>query len=114
MGLRAHTSVRLPRLVSQGRTHRIILAASRIQLLTQQPGFRRVLDVEGNRPISVYRLGKMPIQSCRQSVSAPRGKAGARLNSHTQMRGQSVSAQRGKRGTEIVLLSRWRALLRCT
>ena len=32
-----------------------------------------------NRPISVYRLGEMPIQSCGQNVSAPRGKAGARL-----------------------------------
>ena len=39
-----------------------------------------------NRPISVYRLGEMPIQSCGQSVSAPRGKAGARLNAHTELR----------------------------
>jgi hypothetical protein len=31
-----------------------------------------------HRPISVYRLGEMPIQRCRRSVSAPRGKAGAR------------------------------------
>jgi hypothetical protein len=27
-----------------------------------------------NRPISVYRLGDLPIQSCGQSVGAPRGK----------------------------------------
>jgi hypothetical protein len=28
----------------------------------------------------------MPIQSCGQSVSAPRGKAGARLNANTELR----------------------------
>jgi len=39
-----------------------------------------------NRPISVYRLDEMPIQSCGQSVSAPRGKAGVRLNAHTELR----------------------------
>jgi hypothetical protein len=39
-----------------------------------------------NRPILVYRLGEMPIQICGQSVSAPRGKAGARLNAHTELR----------------------------
>jgi len=38
------------------------------------------------RPISVYRLGEMPIQSCGQSVSAPSGKAGARLNAYTKLR----------------------------
>jgi len=38
------------------------------------------------RPISVYRPGEMPIQSCGQRVSAPRGKAGARLNAHTELR----------------------------
>ena len=38
-----------------------------------------------NRPILVYRLGEMPIQSCGQSVSAPRGKAGARSNAHTEL-----------------------------
>ena len=38
-----------------------------------------------NRPISVYRLREMPIQSCGQSFSAPRGKAGARLNTHTEL-----------------------------
>jgi len=35
------------------------------------------------RPISVYCLGYMPMQSCGQGVSAPRGKAGARMNAHT-------------------------------
>ena len=39
-----------------------------------------------NRPISVYLLGERPIQSCGQGVSAPRGKAGARLNAHTELR----------------------------
>jgi hypothetical protein len=34
-------------------------------------------DAGRNRPILVYRLGGMPIQSCRQSVSAKRGKVGA-------------------------------------
>jgi hypothetical protein len=38
------------------------------------------------RPVSVHRLGKMPIQSCGPSVSAPRGKAGARLTVHTELR----------------------------
>ena len=38
------------------------------------------------RPNSVYRLGKMPIQSCGQGVSALRGRAGARLNAHTELR----------------------------
>ena len=28
----------------------------------------------------------MPIQSCGQSVTAPRGKAGVRLNAHTELR----------------------------
>ena len=39
-----------------------------------------------NRPFSVYRLGEMPIQSCGQSISAPRGKASARLTAHTELR----------------------------
>ena len=42
--------------------------------------------VSTNRPMSVYRLGEMHTQSCGQSVSAPRGKAGARLNAHTELR----------------------------
>jgi len=49
----------------------------------------------GNRPISVYRPGEMPIQSCGQSVSAPRGEAGVRLNAHTELR---VKRQRSARG----------------
>jgi hypothetical protein len=44
------------------------------------------MDVLSNGPISVYRLGEMPIHSCGQSDSAPRGKAGARLNAHTELR----------------------------
>jgi len=30
-----------------------------------------------NRPISVYRLGEMPVWSCRQSLNAQRGRVGA-------------------------------------
>ena len=44
---------------------------------------RRVLP---NSPISVYRRGEIPIQSRGQSVSAPRGTAGARLKAHTELR----------------------------
>jgi hypothetical protein len=45
----------------------------------------QVLD---NRPIPVYRLGEMPIQSGGQGVSSPRGKAGVRLNAHTELRAE--------------------------
>ena len=57
-----------------------------------------------NMPILVYRLGETPIQSCEQSVSAPRGKAGARLNAHIELvkasalgtgRDESTSAYQG-------------------
>jgi hypothetical protein len=48
----------------------------------------------GNRPISVYRLCEMPIQSCGQGVSAPRGKAGARLNAHTELRAKRQRSAR--------------------
>ena len=48
------------------------------------------------RPIPVYRLGEMHVQSCGQSVSAPRGKAGARLNAHTELR---TTRQRSSRET---------------
>ena len=44
------------------------------------------MHVLRNGPISVYRLDEMPIQSCRQTVSALRGKAGAMLNAHTELR----------------------------
>jgi len=47
-----------------------------------------------NRPISIYRLGEMPIQSCVQSVSAPRGKAGARLNAHTELQSKRQRSAR--------------------
>ena len=49
-----------------------------------------------NWPISVYRLGEMPIQSCGQSVSARRVKAGAGLNAHTEL---WVKRQRSARET---------------
>ena len=57
-----------------------------------------------NRPISVYRLGGMPIQSCGQSVSAPHGKAGARLIAHTSCVHGEASARRGTQYTEIGML----------
>jgi hypothetical protein len=46
------------------------------------------------RPISVYRLGEIPTQSCGQSLSAPRGKAGARLNAHTELRAERQRSTR--------------------
>jgi hypothetical protein len=36
----------------------------------------------------------MPIQSCGQNVSAPRGKAGARLNAHTELRAKRQRSAR--------------------
>jgi len=47
-----------------------------------------------NRPISVYRLDEMPIQSCGQSGSAPRGKAGVGLNAHTDLRAKRQRSAR--------------------
>jgi hypothetical protein len=47
-----------------------------------------------NRPISIYRLGEMPIQSCVQSVSAPRGKAGAGFNAHTELQAKRQRSAR--------------------
>ena len=41
-----------------------------------------------HRPISVYRLGEMPMHNCGQCFSAPRGKAGARMNAHTELRAE--------------------------
>jgi hypothetical protein len=62
---------------------------------TRVPNMLDLLDgVVGNRPISVYRLGEMHIQSCGQSVSAPRGKAGARLNAHTELRAKRQRSAR--------------------
>jgi hypothetical protein len=49
-------------------------------------------DVNG--PISVYRLGEMPTQSCGQSVSAARVNAGARLNAHTELRAKRQRSAR--------------------
>ena len=63
---------------------RVLASASR-----SMPYRRRL-----NMPISVYRLGEMPIQSCGQSVSAPRGKAGARLNAHTELRAKRQRSAR--------------------
>jgi hypothetical protein len=47
-----------------------------------------------NRPISVYRLGVVPIQSCGQIVSAPCGKAGVRLNANTELRAERQRSAR--------------------
>jgi hypothetical protein len=47
-----------------------------------------------NRPVSVYRLGGMPIQSFGQCVIAPRGKTGARLNAHTELRAKRQRSAR--------------------
>ena len=72
-----------------------------IRRLEPKLGFEVSKNVSSNRPISEYRLGEMSILSFGQSVSVPRGKAGARLNAHTQLR--SVSARHRKRCTEIGL-----------
>jgi hypothetical protein len=45
-------------------------------------------------PISVYRLGELPIQSCGQSLSAPRGKAGVSLNARTELRAKRQHSAR--------------------
>jgi hypothetical protein len=49
---------------------------------------------EHNWPVSVYHLGEMLIQSCGQSVSAPRGKSGAMLNAHTELRAKPQRSAR--------------------
>ena len=56
-----------------------------------------------NMPISVYRLVEMPIQSYGQSVSAPRGKAGARLNAHPELRAKRPRSAR-EAYTEVGIL----------
>ena len=57
------------------------------------------------RPISVYRLGEMPIQSCGQSINAPCGKASGRWNAHTELRAKRLrsawEAIHGKRPIEV-------------
>ena len=50
------------------------------------PAKPRCSGASWNRPISVHRLGEMPLQSCGRGVSAARGKAGARLTAHTELR----------------------------
>jgi hypothetical protein len=52
-----------------------------------------------SRPITVYRLGEMAIQSCGQRVSAPRG-SGRQVECPNRVAG---SARRGKQYTEIGL-----------
>ena len=60
-----------------------------------------------NRPITVYCLGESPIHSLRQSVSARRGRAGARLNAHEQLRTKRQRSAREAiyRNRRIVSLS---------
>jgi hypothetical protein len=79
-GLHAVHALAVRRLRALVVRHRRRLAA--LLLLRRSQGPKRV----SNRPVSVYRLGQMPIQSCGQSVSAPRGKASARLNAHRELR----------------------------
>ena len=47
-----------------------------------------------DRPISLYRLGEKPIQSCGQSGSAPHGTAGASLHAHTELRAKHQRSAR--------------------
>jgi hypothetical protein len=58
------------------------------------PPIRNLMVGQRNRLISVHRLGEIPIQSCGQSVSAPRGKLGARLNAHTELRAKRQRSAR--------------------
>ena len=60
-----------------------------------------------NRPISIHRLGEMPIQSCGQSVSAPRRKAGARLIAHTDLRAKRQRSAREARPIETNVRKRF-------
>ena len=65
--------------------------------LAGRKGVRTFLTARGsgyNRPVSVYRPGEMPMQSCGQSVSAPRGEAGVRLNAHTKLRAECQRSAR--------------------
>jgi hypothetical protein len=70
----------------------------------------------------VYRPGDMPIQSCGQSVSAPRGKAGAMLNAYTELRAKRQRSareaiyrnrpiQRRPQRQDGVCVHRWRKAL---
>jgi hypothetical protein len=61
----------------------------------------RAQQLLASRHISVYHLGNLPIQSCGQSVSAPRGKARARLNAHTELR-----TKRQRSAREVVYRNR--------
>jgi hypothetical protein len=56
---------------------------------------RPTLNPQTNGSVSVYRLGEMPIQSYGQSGSAPRGKASAMLNAHTELRAERQRSTRG-------------------
>jgi hypothetical protein len=68
----------------------------------EKPAFENILVLSqkglssfaSNRPISVCRLGKMPIQSCGQSVCAPRRKVGARVNALTELRAKRQRSER--------------------
>jgi hypothetical protein len=59
-----------------------------------QQGWAESVEGRFNRPVSVYRQGDMPIQRCGQSASAACGKAGARLNAHTELRAKRQRSAR--------------------
>jgi hypothetical protein len=96
-----------PRVVASVQWKHVIcsgaIVCSAIKFLTIGPytvslsGKLEPSELSWNRPVSVYRLGEMPIQSCGQSDSAPRGKAGATLNAHTE-----VQAKRQRSAREAI------------
>jgi hypothetical protein len=51
------------------------------------PGPGSCITSQLDRPISVYRLGEMPIQSCEQSVSTPHGEGRAIGNALERLHG---------------------------
>jgi hypothetical protein len=72
-------------------------------------GWKRFREQFNNRPISVYLLVEMPIQSCGQSISAQRGKAGVRLNAHTELRAERQRSARDSiyQNRPIVVVRPW-------
>jgi len=78
----------------------VLVTTSRVRVMngTDAParGFGGSSGVRSfsNWPITVFHLGEMPIQSCGQSVSAPRMKPGARLIAHTKLRAKRQRSAR--------------------
>jgi hypothetical protein len=77
-----------------GRTNRVANSEEHVRRLRTREAGGAAHTLPANRPISVYGLGEMPIQSCGQSFSAPRGKAGARFNAHTELRAKRQRSAR--------------------